>query len=79
MEEIAKNVKYLAGKARENKLLPTELSGGTFTVSNLGMFGVHTFSAIINTPQACILAVSSAEKKVIIDDLAPKESANPYK
>ena len=49
LEEIAQNVKYLAGKARENKLLPTELSGGTFTVSNLGMFGVNNFSAIINT------------------------------
>lgn len=60
-------------------MLPAELSGGTFTVSNLGMFGVHSFSAIINTPQACILAVSAAEKRVIIDDLAPKESANPYK
>lgn len=79
LEEISKNVKELADKAKKNKLLPTELSGGTFTVSNLGMFGVHSFSAIINSPQACILAVSSAEKKVIIDELAPKDSANPYK
>lgn len=79
LEEIAKSVKHLAAKAKENKLLPTELSGGTFTISNLGMYGVHNFSAIINSPQACILAVSAAEKKVIIDELAPKDSANPYK
>lgn len=60
LSDIAANVKDVAGRARENKLRPDELSGGTFTISNLGMFGVHNFSAIVNPPQACILAVSSA-------------------
>lgn len=50
LEQIATEVKEIAGRARENKLSPTELSGGTFTISNLGMFGVHNFSAIINPP-----------------------------
>lgn len=62
LEEISTEVKDIAGRARENKLKPDELSGGTFTVSNLGMYGVSNFSAIINPPQACILAVSGAFK-----------------
>lgn len=62
LEEISSEVKDIAGRARENKLKPEELSGGTFTVSNLGMYGVSNFSAIINPPQACILAVSGAFK-----------------
>jgi pyruvate dehydrogenase E2 component (dihydrolipoamide acetyltransferase) len=70
LEDIATSVKDIAGRARENKLAPTELSGGTFTISNLGMYGVHNFSAIINPPQACILAVSAAEKRVV-----PNENA----
>lgn len=78
LEEIAAEVKDIAARARENKLKPEELSGGTFTLSNLGMFGVHNFSAIINPPQACILAVSAAEKKVVVDEHA-KDLANPYK
>lgn len=68
LEEIAAEVKDIAARARENKLKPEELSGGTFTISNLGMFGVHNFSAIVNPPQACILAVSAAEKTVIPDE-----------
>lgn len=50
LEEIAAEVKDIAARARENKLKPEELSGGTFTISNLGMFGVHNFSAIVNPP-----------------------------
>jgi len=50
LEEIASEIKDLAARARENKLKPNELSGGTFTISNLGMYGVHNFSAIINPP-----------------------------
>lgn len=50
LEEIAQEVKDIAARAKEMKLRPEELSGGTFTVSNLGMFGVHNFSAIINPP-----------------------------
>ena len=69
----------MAGRARENKIRPAEMSGGTFTISNMGMFGVHSFNAIINPPQACILAVSGTEKIVVPDDHAPKDSAHPFK
>ena len=55
---------------------PEELSGGTFTVSNLGMFGVNNFSAIINPPQACILAVGGAVKTVVPND---GDSEDPYR
>lgn len=79
LEEIASEIKDIAARAKENKLKPEELAGGTFTLSNLGMFGVHNFSAIINPPQSCILAVSAAEKRVVVDENAPKESSNPYK
>ena len=50
LTEITAEVKDLAGRARDNALKLDELSGGTFTISNLGMFGVHNFSAIINPP-----------------------------
>jgi pyruvate dehydrogenase E2 component (dihydrolipoamide acetyltransferase) len=79
LEEIAAEVKDLAARAKEGKLKPEEMSGGTFTLSNLGMFGVNNFSAIINPPQACILAVSAAEKRVVVDENAPKDSLSPYK
>ncbi len=62
---ISKDMKELAAKARAGKLQPAEFQGGTFTVSNLGMFGVKSFAAIINPPQACILAVGATEPKVI--------------
>lgn len=62
---ISSDVKSLAAKAREGKLDPAASADGTFTISNLGMFGVSQFSAIVNPPQACILAVGSAEKKVV--------------
>ena len=74
LEEIAAEVKDIAARARENKLKPHELQDGTFTVSNLGMFGVHNFSAIVNPPQACILAVSAASKVVV-----PDEATNGFK
>uniref|UniRef100_A0A6P4E441 Dihydrolipoyllysine-residue acetyltransferase component of pyruvate dehydrogenase complex, mitochondrial-like n=1 Tax=Drosophila rhopaloa TaxID=1041015 RepID=A0A6P4E441_DRORH len=54
--EISKDVKALAAKARDNKLQPHEFQGGTISVSNLGMFGVNQFAAVINSPQSCILA-----------------------
>lgn len=78
LQQISTEVKDIAGRARENKLSPAELSGGTFTISNLGMFGVNNFSAIINPPQACILAVSAAEKTVVPNDAAG-EGQDPYK
>jgi len=66
--EIARASRELAGKAREGKVSPPELSGGTFTVSNLGMFGITHFSAIINPPQAAILAVGAIERKPVFHD-----------
>jgi len=67
LSEIAQDVASLAAKAREGKLQPQEYQGGTFTVSNLGMFGIKHFSAVINPPQSCILAIGGAEKKVVVD------------
>jgi len=58
-------MKDLAGKAKENKLKPEEFLGGTFTISNLGSMGVKQFTAIINAPQACILAVGGTDVKVV--------------
>ena len=76
LEEIATEVKELAGRARENKLQPQEFQGGTFTISNLGMFGVSHFSAIVNPPQACILAVGSALPRVLPDGKGGFREAN---
>jgi pyruvate dehydrogenase E2 component (dihydrolipoyllysine-residue acetyltransferase) len=66
--EIARDVRGLAGKVRDKKITPPELSGGTFTVSNLGMFGVDEFTAVINPPQAAILAVGSVEARPVVRD-----------
>nr|BAC27715.1 unnamed protein product [Mus musculus] len=68
LETIASDVVSLASKAREGKLQPHEFQGGTFTISNLGMFGIKNFSAIINPPQACILAIGASEDKLIPAD-----------
>ncbi|XP_077862161.1 dihydrolipoyllysine-residue acetyltransferase component of pyruvate dehydrogenase complex, mitochondrial-like [Saccoglossus kowalevskii] len=65
---INQDIKSLAVKAREGKLQPEEYQGGTFTVSNLGMFGVKHFTAIINPPQACILAVGGVKKTLVVDE-----------
>jgi hypothetical protein len=67
LKQISAETKELAGRARANKLKPEEFQGGTFTVSNLGMFGIKNFTAIINPPQACILAVGGAEKRLVSD------------
>lgn len=69
---ISKDVKALAAKARDGKLQPAEFQGGTFSVSNLGMFGVTHFSAIINPPQSCILAVGGTQKRCVIDEKSEK-------
>jgi len=71
LAEISDTVKTLAGKAKEGKLQPQEFQGGTITVSNLGMFGINQFTAIINPPQACILAVGGTEQKVVAVNNAP--------
>ncbi|KAJ7997609.1 hypothetical protein DPEC_G00230790 [Dallia pectoralis] len=65
---ISSDVSALATKARNGKLQPHEFQGGTFTISNLGMFGIKNFSAIINPPQACILAVGGSEKRLLPAD-----------
>jgi pyruvate dehydrogenase E2 component (dihydrolipoamide acetyltransferase) len=66
--EIARNVRELAQKVRDGKITPPELSGGTFTVSNLGMFGIDAFTAVINPPQAAILAVGALKKRPAVDE-----------
>jgi pyruvate dehydrogenase E2 component (dihydrolipoamide acetyltransferase) len=68
LKQISSEVKDMAGRAREGKLKPEEYQGGTFSVSNLGMFGISEFSAIINPPQACILAVGAGEQKPYVKD-----------
>jgi len=65
LSDINAEVKMLASKAKDNKLTPDQMTGGTFTISNLGMYGVHDFCAIINPPQVCILAVGGAVEKVV--------------
>jgi pyruvate dehydrogenase E2 component (dihydrolipoamide acetyltransferase) len=70
---IANSVKDLAKKAQDNKLSLDELQIGTFTISNLGMFGIKQFAAVINPPQACILAVGGTEKRVIVNEAAKEE------
>jgi pyruvate dehydrogenase E2 component (dihydrolipoyllysine-residue acetyltransferase) len=66
--EIARDTRALAERVRSNAVTPPELSGGTFTVSNLGMFGVTEFSAVINPPQAAILAVGKMEPRAVVRD-----------
>lgn len=67
LREISEGVKDLATRARNKKLKPEEYQNGTFTVSNLGSYGIESFSAIINPPQAAILAVGSIVKKPVIN------------
>ena len=64
--DISVNMKNLANKAKDGKLLPEEYVGGSFSISNLGMYGIKEFSAVINPPQGCILAVGSGEKRPIV-------------
>jgi pyruvate dehydrogenase E2 component (dihydrolipoamide acetyltransferase) len=63
---IAAEMRALAERAREGKLLPAEYEGGTFTLSNLGMFGIREFAAILNPPQACLLAVGAATRRPVV-------------
>jgi pyruvate dehydrogenase E2 component (dihydrolipoamide acetyltransferase) len=70
---ISTEIKQLVSKAKAGKLAPDEYQGGTFTVSNLGMFGVDEFTAIINPPQAAILAVGGIQKEVYLQDGVAKE------
>lgn len=68
LREISAETKELATRARQRKLKPEEYAGSTFTVSNLGMFGVDEFTAIINPPEAAILAVGSIVEKPVVED-----------
>jgi pyruvate dehydrogenase E2 component (dihydrolipoamide acetyltransferase) len=68
LSAISKESKDLAGRARDGKLQPDEYQGGTITVSNMGMFGIESFTAIINPPQAAIVAVSSIDRRPSYDE-----------
>ena len=68
LRQIATESRALAQKVRDGQITPPELSGGTFTVSNLGMYGIDNFSAVINTPQAAILAVGAIKERPVVRD-----------
>jgi pyruvate dehydrogenase E2 component (dihydrolipoamide acetyltransferase) len=68
LRQIASETRALAARVREGQITPPELSGGTFTVSNLGMYGISNFHAVINTPQAAILAVGELKAKPVVTD-----------
>lgn len=74
IQEIAETAKALAQKARSGKLLPEEYQGGSFSISNLGMFGITGFSAVINPPQSCILAIGSSRAVLT---MATDDEGNP--
>ena len=67
LAQISTEMKELAAKAREGKLLPEEYQGGTISLSNLGMYGIHEFGAVINPPQGAILAVGAGEKRPVVE------------
>jgi pyruvate dehydrogenase E2 component (dihydrolipoamide acetyltransferase) len=68
LRQIASETRALAAKVRDGQITPPELSGATFTVSNLGMYGIEGFSAVINPPQAAILAVGAIEERAVVRD-----------
>ena len=76
LSEISASVKDLATRARDGKLAPEEYQGGTFCISNLGMFGITEFSAVINPPQAAILAVGGGVKTVVPGEWIDDEEKN---
>jgi pyruvate dehydrogenase E2 component (dihydrolipoamide acetyltransferase) len=68
LAEIGADARALASRVRAREITPAELTGGTFTVSNLGMYGVDSFSAVINLPQVAILAVGALRQRPVVDD-----------
>lgn len=76
MVDLSDDMKALAAKARAGKLQPHEYQGGTFSVSNLGMYGIKHFDAIINPPQSCILACGVAEKRPVVGENGEIKAAN---
>jgi pyruvate dehydrogenase E2 component (dihydrolipoamide acetyltransferase) len=77
-ETIAKLTKELIGKAKDKALKPEEFIGGTFTISNAGMYGITQLIPVVNPPQACILGVSAVDKKVVVDE-TKSGSAAPWR
>lgn len=76
VSEIGQDVRRLAGKAKDGKLKPSEMIGGSFTISNLGMFSVDSFQAIQNPPQGAILAVGRGTERVVISKSARSDSSS---
>lgn len=74
LSQIATEIRELAGKARDRRLQAQEMQGNTFTISNLGMFGIDEFTAIINPPDACILAVGRIAPRLVMVEGEVKES-----
>lgn len=68
LSEISQNMKDLATRAKKGKLMPEEYQGGNFSISNLGMYGIKQFNAIINPPQSCILAIGAGIRKPVVLD-----------
>ncbi|MGB5702870.1 MAG: 2-oxo acid dehydrogenase subunit E2, partial [Polyangiales bacterium] len=64
--QIAREVRELAARARDKKLQPEQMTNGTFSISNLGMFGIEEFSAVINPPEGAILAVGTIRKEPVV-------------
>jgi pyruvate dehydrogenase E2 component (dihydrolipoamide acetyltransferase) len=75
--EIGATARTLAARARDGSITPAELSGATFTVSNLGMYGIDSFSAVINPPQAAILAVGAMRTRPVVDAVSDAVVAAP--
>lgn len=73
LSQIAGDTRDLIDRAKSNKLKPAEYLGGTFCISNMGMLGIKQFTAIINPPQACILAVGATEKVPVYSESAPNK------
>ncbi len=77
--EISREARALISKVRDRKITPPEVAGGTFTVSNLGMYGIERFTAVINPPQAALLTVGAVEKKPVVNDagrIMPRDKMN---
>jgi pyruvate dehydrogenase E2 component (dihydrolipoamide acetyltransferase) len=75
LSEISKEMKDLAERARDRKLKPQEYTGGTFSISNLGMFGIKSFASIINPPEGMILSVGAGEKRAVVNAKGNVEAA----
>jgi len=76
LSTMSNELKDLINRAREGKLQPEEFQGGGFSISNLGMYGIKQFQAIINPPQSCILAIGAGEKRVVVDDNGEFKAVN---